>query len=119
MCLLVHQRNFKEFKFKFITLLHHDLFLLCWRMSPCLVPHKTWLGTPNILQTYLHPRPPTLQLQLSHNRDFLTTSFSFIYNIISPINIRTRISSYYFFIDEPFFNFLHILIITSRCCLDY
>ena len=43
------------------------------------------------------------------------TSFSFVYNII----IRTRISYYNFFIDEPFFNFLHILIITSRCCLDY
>ena len=46
------------------------------------------------------------------------TSFSLIYNIISPI-IRTRISSYYFFIDEPFLNFLLILIITSCCCLDY
>ena len=58
---------------KFITLLHHDFFLLCWRMSPCIVPHKTWLDTPNIrpLQTYLHPSPPT--------------SYSFIFNIISPL----------------------------------
>ena len=31
------------------------------------------------------------------------TSFSFIYNIISLIIIRTRISSYYFFFDELFF----------------
>ena len=105
---------------KFITLLHHDFFLLCWRMSPYLVPHKTWLDTPNIrpIQTYLHPSPPTLQQQRSHYHDFLAISFFIIYNIITPI-IRTRISSYYFFIDEPFFNFLHILIITSRCCLNY
>ena len=47
------------------------------------------------------------------------TSFSFIYNIISPTIIGTRISSYDFFIDKPFFNFLHILIIPSRGCLDY
>ena len=40
------------------------------------------------------------------------TSFSLIYNIISPIIVRKRISSYYFFIGEPF-NFLLVQIVSQ------
>ena len=108
-------------RIKFITLLHHDFFLLCWRMSLCLVPHKTCLDTlTSAPSRYICIQVPQL---FSNNfpiiMTFWPTSFSFVYNIISPIIVRTRISSYNFFIDEPFLDFLHVLIITSRCCLNY
>ena len=63
-------------------------------MSPCLVPHKTWLDTPNIRPS----RHICIQVPQPFSNNFhiimtsWPTSFSIIYNIISPI-IRIRISS--------------------------